>query len=75
MLYEVITEGFLPAKGNARRQRLEALKDAPMTLIFYESTHRIVDSLADMEAVFGAQRYVVIARELTKTFETIHGDA
>jgi 16S rRNA (cytidine1402-2'-O)-methyltransferase len=44
------------------------------TLIFYESTHRIVDSLSAMAEVFGGDRYAVIARELTKTFETIHGD-
>lgn len=68
-------EGFLPPKSGARRQRLELLAREVPTLIFYESTHRILASLLDMADVFGPQRYVVIARELTKTFETIHGGA
>lgn len=67
-------EGFLPAKSSARRQRLQALVAESGTLIFYESTHRIEESLADMVGVFGADRYAVIAREITKRFETIHGD-
>lgn len=67
-------EGFLPAKSSARRQRLQALADEGGTLIFYESTHRIEESLADMAEVFGLERYVVIAREITKRFETVHGD-
>ncbi len=67
-------EGFLPAKSSARRQRLQTLVDESGTLIFYESTHRIEESLADMAAVFGPERYVVIAREITKRFETVHGD-
>ena len=67
-------EGFLPAKSSARRQRLQTLMDDSRTLIFYESTHRIEESLADMAAVFGPERDVVIAREITKRFETVHGD-
>lgn len=67
-------EGFLPAKSKARCDKLENLAKEDRTLIFYESTHRISDCLADMEKVFGAERYVVLARELTKTWETIHGD-
>ncbi len=67
-------EGFLPAKSSARRQRLQALADEGGTLIFYESTHRIEESLADMAEVFGPERYAVIAREITKRFETVHGD-
>ncbi len=67
--------GFLPAKSGARLQALEALADNTETLVFYESTHRIVDSLAAMAEAFGPERYVVVARELTKTFETIHGDS
>lgn len=67
-------EGFLPAKSSARRQRLQALADEGGTLIFYESTHRIEESLADMAEVFGPERYVVIAREITKRFETVYGD-
>lgn len=69
-----VFEGFLPAKSAARRQRLEKLKDDVRTLIFYEAPHRIIEMLKDCQAVFGAERYVVLARELTKTFETIHGD-
>ncbi len=67
-------EGFLPAKTKARCDKLEILKNDPRTLIFYESTHRILDSLKDMQKVFGDERYVVIAREITKTWETIYGD-
>ncbi|MEE6074865.1 16S rRNA (cytidine(1402)-2'-O)-methyltransferase [Avibacterium paragallinarum] len=67
-------EGFLPAKSKARCDKLENLVKEDRTLIFYESTHRILDCLADMEKVFGAERYVVLARELTKTWETIYGD-
>ncbi|MCW9697896.1 MULTISPECIES: 16S rRNA (cytidine(1402)-2'-O)-methyltransferase [unclassified Avibacterium] len=67
-------EGFLPAKSKARCDKLENLAKEDRTLIFYESTHRILDCLADIEKVFGAERYVVLARELTKTWETIYGD-
>ncbi|MBP0047372.1 16S rRNA (cytidine(1402)-2'-O)-methyltransferase [Marinobacterium sp. AK62] len=67
--------GFLPAKSGARQQALEALAGNTETLVFYESTHRIVDSLKAMTAAFGAERYAVVARELTKTFETLHGDS
>lgn len=66
-------EGFLPAKTKARCDKLAELVDEERTLIFYESTHRIMDCLADMQSVFGAERYVVMARELTKTWETIYG--
>lgn len=67
--------GFLPAKSGARLQALEALSENTETLVFYESTHRIVDSLKAMSEAFGDERYAVVARELTKTFETIHGDS
>ena len=63
-------EGFLPAKQGARTAALEALALDQRTLIFYESPHRIEDCLADMAAAFGEERPVVMARELTKTFET-----
>lgn len=66
-----VFEGFLPAKSAARRERLAALASETRTLIFYESSHRIVESLADMTAVFGATREAVMARELTKIFETV----
>lgn len=67
-------EGFLPAKSAARIRCLEALMAEPRTLIFYESPHRIVDCLTDMLQVFGAERQVVLARELTKLYETVQGD-
>lgn len=67
-------EGFLPAKSGARRKRLEALLEEPRTMAFYESPHRIRDCLADMQAIFGGEREAVLARELTKTFETIRHD-
>ncbi|AYF88300.1 16S rRNA (cytidine(1402)-2'-O)-methyltransferase [Pseudomonas sp. JS3066] len=68
-----IFEGFLPAKTTARRGRLEALKEEPRTLIFYEAPHRLLESLEDMRGVFGGDRPAVLARELTKTFETLKG--
>ena len=69
-----VFEGFLPAKSAARQQRLEKLKDDTRTVIFYEAPHRIIEMLKDCQQVFGDKRKVVIARELTKTFETVHGD-
>lgn len=68
-----IFEGFLPAKSAGRRGRLEQLQHEPRTLIFYEAPHRILDCLRDMEATFGDQRPAVLARELTKAFETLKG--
>lgn len=67
-------EGFLSSKPAARRARLKELLREPRTLVFYESPHRILASLADLRDVFGGEREAVIARELTKTFETLHGD-
>jgi len=66
-------EGFLPAKTKGRCDALRALVQEPRTLIFYESTHRLIDSLQDMVSELGAERYVVLARELTKTWESIYG--
>ncbi|MFI3310182.1 16S rRNA (cytidine(1402)-2'-O)-methyltransferase [Ewingella allii] len=68
-------EGFLPAKTKSRKDALQALIEEPRTLIFYESTHRLLDSLQDMVEVWGPDRYVVLAREITKTWENIRGDA
>ncbi|WP_456267552.1 16S rRNA (cytidine(1402)-2'-O)-methyltransferase [Kushneria sp. AK178] len=62
-------ESFLPAKGSGRRQRLGDVVELPVTLVLYESPHRIRQLLEDIETVCG-ERHVVIARELTKTFET-----
>lgn len=67
-------EGFLPAKAAARRERLQALARESRTLVFYESSHRIEESLQDFVAVFGGDREAVLARELTKLFETVLGD-
>ena len=64
-------EGFLPAKPAARRTRLDALSAEPRTLVFYESSHRIEEMLADCAARFGGARGAVLARELTKRFETV----
>ncbi|AYH46536.1 MULTISPECIES: 16S rRNA (cytidine(1402)-2'-O)-methyltransferase [Dickeya] len=66
-------EGFLPAKTKARKDTLRDLLEEPRTLIFYESTHRLLDSLQDMVEVWGPERYVVLARELTKTWESLYG--
>lgn len=66
-------EGFLSAKEVARRAQLQALENDPRTLVFYEAPHRILETLQDMLAIFGAEREVVVAREITKTFETIKG--
>ena len=68
-------EGFLPAKGSARRERLQSLARETRTLVFYESGHRIQESLADFINVFGPGREAVLARELTKLFETLLGDS
>lgn len=64
-------EGFLPAKASARRDQLQRLAGETRTLVFYESSHRIAESLADMRAAFGDDRPAVLARELTKLFETV----
>ncbi|MDB0034776.1 rRNA (cytidine-2'-O-)-methyltransferase, partial [bacterium] len=63
-------EGFLPAKEKGRIDKLTELKEDPRTLIFYESPHRIVASLASMMTALGEDRAIVMAREVTKTFET-----
>lgn len=68
-----IFEGFLPAKAAARRGRLELLKEEPRTLIFYEAPHRVLESVQDMASLFGRDRHAVLARELTKAFETLKG--
>ncbi|GFM53194.1 16S rRNA (cytidine(1402)-2'-O)-methyltransferase [Pseudomonas cichorii] len=68
-----IFEGFLPAKAVGRKGRLEMLREEPRTLIFYEAPHRILECLQDMEQVFGPDRPALLARELTKTFETLKG--
>jgi len=69
-----VFEGFLPAKSAARRAHLRGLRHETRTLIFYESSHRIVETLADLVAEFGDGRRAVVARELTKLFETVMDD-
>jgi len=66
-------EGFLPAKSKGRKDKLLEIAKVERTCIFYESPHRIIDSLHDMLEILGPNREVVLARELTKTFETIQG--
>jgi 16S rRNA (cytidine1402-2'-O)-methyltransferase len=64
-------EGFLPAKAAARRAHLQTLTQETRTVVFYESPHRLLEMLADLIAVFGAEREGFAARELTKNFEDI----
>lgn len=66
-----VFEGFLPARAAARRERLAVLASETRTLAFYESSHRIAESLADLRDAFGTDRAAVLARELTKLFETV----
>ncbi|MBB2495533.1 16S rRNA (cytidine(1402)-2'-O)-methyltransferase [Aquipseudomonas ullengensis] len=66
-------EGFLPAKTVGRQARLQQVAEDSRTLIFYEAPHRILECIADMRDVFGADRPAVLGRELTKTFETLKG--
>lgn len=61
--------GFLPAKKSARQHKLEYLKTLEHTLVFYESTHRIIECIDDIAVVFGESCHIVLAKELTKTFE------
>jgi 16S rRNA (cytidine1402-2'-O)-methyltransferase len=65
-------EGFLPAGASERRARLQDLAHESRTLVFFEAPHRIVDTLDDLAREFGAQREAVLARELTKAFETVY---
>jgi 16S rRNA (cytidine1402-2'-O)-methyltransferase len=67
--------GFLPSKAGERRQVIESIARVPHMLLFYEAPHRVLDTMSDLAALLGAERRVVIARELTKMFETIHGCA
>jgi 16S rRNA (cytidine1402-2'-O)-methyltransferase len=65
-------EGFLPARSSERRTRLEAVAADPRTLVFFEAPHRIEEFLVDVAAVFGGERKVAVARELTKAHETTY---
>ena len=64
--------GFLPNKSAARRRALENVRDVTAALVFYEAPHRIVECVTDLQAVFGAEREIIFAREITKLFESIH---
>jgi len=64
-------EGFLPSRQSQRISALQKLKDETQTMIIYEAPHRILECVKDMAEVFGAERPVGFAREITKTFETI----
>jgi 16S rRNA (cytidine1402-2'-O)-methyltransferase len=64
--------GFLPVRPAARRTALEALRELPYALVFYEAPHRVTECVADLAAILGGARDIVIARELTKLFEAIH---
>ncbi len=66
-----IFEGFLPAKAEMRKKYLMTMQHEPRTLIFYEAPHRLLATLQCMGEVFGGTRDVVLARELTKRYETV----
>lgn len=66
-----VFEGFLPARPGLRQHRLTALAQEPRTLAFYEASHRIYESLCDMQAILGPDRQGVVARELTKLHEQV----
>jgi len=71
---QFVFEGFLPAKSQARQQRLQALQHETRTLVFYETPHRIVDCITTILSCFGETREMALVKELTKIFETIHRD-
>jgi 16S rRNA (cytidine1402-2'-O)-methyltransferase len=64
-------EGFLPRKASARRKALAELAPERRTMVFFESPHRLAESLADLAAVFGSERSAAVCRELTKTYEEV----
>jgi len=67
-------EGFLPSKSGARQATLANLSNEERTMVFYDAPRRAIDTVSDIVTVLGGERYVVMARELTKTFETIYSD-
>lgn len=64
--------GFLPSGGSARRKALVELAPLPWTLVFFEAPHRIVECVSDLAQCLPGERTIVLARELTKMFETVH---
>ena len=71
---EFVFRGFLPPKSADRQKALTQLQRETKTLVFYEAPHRIVASLEAMQETFGGNRRALVARELTKRFETLHGE-
>lgn len=67
-------EGFLPSKSGARQSVLTALSHETRTMVFYDAPRRAIDTVTDIVEVLGGDRDIVIARELTKTFETVYSD-
>lgn len=67
-----VFEGFLPSKSGARTAHLKALLAEPRTMVFYEAPHRLQKVLTDMVQIFGGDRSVCVAREMTKQYETIY---
>lgn len=67
-------EGFLPAKSAGRKARMNEVRKDSRTLVFYESSHRILQMLEDAMAVFGEDRYAFIGREMTKRYESYLSD-
>jgi 16S rRNA (cytidine1402-2'-O)-methyltransferase len=65
-------EGFLPARGAARRKRLQSLATEGRTVVLYEAPHRVRETLEDCAAVFGSDRHGAVAREITKLHETTY---
>lgn len=63
--------GFPPAKTQARKNYFQSLQQTHQTIVFYESTHRIMDSLKDLKYIFGAEQTIILAKELTKSYEQI----
>ncbi len=68
----VLFYGFLPNKAAARCAALQTLREREETLVFYEAPHRVLASVEDMRDVLGGEREIVLARELTKLFESVH---
>jgi 16S rRNA (cytidine1402-2'-O)-methyltransferase len=66
-----VFEGFLPRRAAARRAHLETLRHEPRTIVFYEAVHRVADTVADLEAIFGSDRRIALARELSKLHESL----
>lgn len=67
-------EGFLPSKQTARLATLTALENETRTMVFYDAPRRAIDTVDDIISALGEDRYIVLAREITKAFETIYGD-